>query len=109
MGRSLVTTGRMVMMRSIGCKCRSFSAPKAKSGGLLTGFFPGVDRYRQPPSGYSRVYPVAQSRTDGFHGQESVGTGPVVLKVDLVTSVAYTGNPMDQFMCVPIFPRPLLD
>ena len=33
------------------------------------------------PSGQSRVYRVTQLRTDGVHCGESVGTGPVNLKV----------------------------
>ena len=33
------------------------------------------------PSGKSRVYRVTQLRTDGVHCRESVGTGPVYLKI----------------------------
>ena len=36
---------------------------------------------RHAPLGQSRVYPVAQLRTDGVHCRESAGTGPVNLKV----------------------------
>ena len=36
---------------------------------------------RHTPSGQSRVYRVAQLRTDGVHYRESAGTGPVNLKV----------------------------
>ena len=36
---------------------------------------------RHMPSGQSRVYRVAQLRTDGVHCRESSGTGPVNLKV----------------------------
>ena len=36
---------------------------------------------RHTPSGQSRVYRVTQSRTDGVHYRESIGTGPVNLKV----------------------------
>ena len=36
---------------------------------------------RHTPSGQSRVYRVAQLRTDGVHCRESAGTGPVNLKV----------------------------
>ena len=47
--------------------------------------------YRHTPSGQSRVYRVTQLlRTDGcVHCRESVGTGPVVIKV--VTSAAFVG------------------
>ena len=41
----------------------------------------GVDPYRQPSFGKSRVYRVRQSRTDGVYRRESAGTRPVVLKV----------------------------
>ena len=47
--------------------------------------------YCQPPSGQSRVYRVAQLRTDDVHSRESAGTGPVVLKVVPVTGAAYSG------------------
>ena len=36
---------------------------------------------RHTPSGQSRVYRVTQLRTDGVHRRESVGAGPVSLKV----------------------------
>ena len=36
---------------------------------------------RHTPSSQSRVYRVAQLRTDGVHCRESAGTGPVNLKV----------------------------
>ena len=36
---------------------------------------------RHMPSGQSRVYRVAQLRTDGVHCRESAGTGPVNHKV----------------------------
>ena len=36
---------------------------------------------RHTPSGRSRVYRVAQLRTNGVHCRESAGTGPVNLKV----------------------------
>ena len=35
------------------------------------------------PSGQSRVYRVMQLRTDGVHCRESIGTGPINLKVVL--------------------------
>ena len=47
---------------------------------------------RHTPSGQSRVYRITQVRTDGVHCRESAGTGPVVLKVVPVTSVALTGH-----------------
>ena len=31
----------------------------------------------------------------------------VALKVARVTGAAYSGNPMNQFLCAPLFPRPL--
>ena len=37
--------------------------------------------------------------TDDVHYRESVGTGPVVLKVGQQTGALYSGNPMDQLMC----------
>ena len=46
----------------------------------------GVHLYCQPPPGQSRAYQVPQLRTDGVHRRESIGTGPVVLKVARVTS-----------------------
>ena len=46
--------------------------------------------YRQPPSGQSRIHLVTQGHTDDVHCQESTGTGPpVILKVILVTGVAF--------------------
>ena len=39
-----------------------------------------------------RVYRVTQMRTDGVYCRESVGTGPVVLKVVPVTSAALAGH-----------------
>ena len=46
---------------------------------------------RHTPSGPSRVDQVTQLRTDGVHCRESVGTGPVVLEVVLVTGAAFVG------------------
>ena len=43
-------------------------------------------------SGQSRVYRVAQLRADGVHCRESVGTGPVVLKVVRVTGAAFASH-----------------
>ena len=72
---------------------------------LLTGFLPlsaaaSMHLYRHTPSSQSRVYWVTQLRTDGVHCRESVGTGPVVLKVVPVTGAAFAGLTMDQSMCV---------
>ena len=41
------------------------------------------------PSGQSRVYRVTQLRTDGVHCRESVGPGPVVLKIVRVAGAAF--------------------
>ena len=51
---------------------------------------------RHTPSGQSRVYRVAELRTDGVHCRESAGTGPVNLKVVPVTGAALAGLTMDQ-------------
>ena len=61
---------------------------------------------RHTPSGQSRVYRVRQLHTGGVHCRESVGTGPVVLKVVPVTGAAFAGHhgPTN----VSIFPHPLL-
>ena len=56
----------------------------------------------------ARVYRVMQLRTDGVHRRESAGTGPVVLNVIQLTGSACSGNPMDQFLCAPIFLHLLL-
>ena len=40
----------------------------------------GLHYYRQPSRRKSRVYGLTHDRTDDIHRQESVGTGPVVLK-----------------------------
>ena len=71
----------------------------------------GVEIYPQPPSGQSRVYRVAQMRTDGVHCQESAGTVvPVVLKVVPVNGASLSGVTIDQpFLCTSLFPYyPLL-
>ena len=80
---------------------------------LLTGFLPlpttaSICLCRQPPSGQSRVYQVTQLRTDGIRCRESTGTGPVVLKVVLVTDAAFSGTTTDQFVCASLVPHPLL-
>ena len=59
------------------------------------------------PSGQSRVYRVTQLRTDGVHCRESAGTGPVVLKVVLVTGAAFAGHRGPINVRLP-FPHPLL-
>ena len=58
---------------------------------------------RRTPSGQSRVYRVAQLRTDGVQCREFAGTGPVVLKVVPVTGAAILQVvTMGQLMC-PLF------
>ena len=47
-------------------------------------------------------------RTDGVHCREAAGTGPVVLKVVLVTGAAFSGITMDRFFYASLFPHPLL-
>ena len=47
---------------------------------------------RHTPSGQSRVYRVAQMRTDGVQCRESAGTGPVVLKAVPGTGAAWAGH-----------------
>ena len=54
------------------------------------------------PSGQSRVYRVMQLRTDDVHCRESVGTGPVVLKVVRVTGAAFA-SPWTKCCCAPLF------
>ena len=54
------------------------------------------------PSGQSRVYRVTQLRTDCVHCRESVGTGPVVLKVVRVTGAAFA-SPWTKCYCAPLF------
>ena len=61
---------------------------QAESGAYLHGIPPefrgGVHTFilnHRTLSGQSRVYRVAQLRTDGVHCRESAGTGPVSLKV----------------------------
>ena len=56
-------------------------------GGYLRGCFrvprrcPFIYLNRHTPSGQSRIYRVAQLRTDGVHCRESASTGSVYLKV----------------------------
>ena len=47
----------------------------------------------------SRVYRVAQLRTDGVYCREPAGTGPVVLKVIPVTGAAILRVTMDKLIC----------
>ena len=53
-------------------------------------------------SGQSRVYRVMRLRTDCVHCRESVGTGPVVLKVVRVTGAAFA-SPWTKCYCAPLF------
>ena len=63
---------------------------------------------RQPPSGQSRVYRVAQLPTNDVHYRESAGTGQVALKVISVTGAAFSGIIMDPLFGASLFPPPLL-
>ena len=76
---------------------------------LLTEFLPisaaaSIYLYRRTPSGQSRVYRVAQLRTDGVHCRNSAGTGPVVLKVVPGTGAAFA-SPWTN-LCAPLFSHP---
>ena len=73
--------------------------------GIPLAFRDGVHIYRQPPSGQSKVYRVTEARTDEFHCRESVGPGPVVLRVVPVTGDAFSGVTVDQFLSTPLFPH----
>ena len=64
--------------------------------------------YRHTSSGQSRVYRVAQLRTDGVHCLESAGTRPFVLKVVPVTGAAFSGITIDQLVYTSLFPHPLI-
>ena len=44
-----------------------------------------------------------QQHTDGVHRAESTDTGPAVVKVARETVAAYSGNPVYQLTCAPIF------
>ena len=61
--------------------------------------------YRQPPSGQSRIHQVVQLRTDGVHGRESAGIGPIVLKVVRVSGDTFSDITIDRFLCLS-FPTP---
>ena len=61
---------------------------------------------RHTPSGQSRVYQVAQLRTDGVHCRGHAGAGPAVIKVVRVTGAAFSGFTMEQFLCASHFPTP---
>ena len=54
------------------------------------------------PSGQYRVYLVTQLRTGYVHCRESVGTGPVVLKVVRVTGAAFA-SPWTKCYCASLF------
>ena len=61
-----------------------------------------VDLYiynRHTPSGQSRVYRVAQLRTDGVHCRESARTGPVNLDRGSSERVLPWQVTMDQLIC----------
>ena len=61
---------------------------------------------RYTPSGQSRVYRVAQLRTDGVHCRESAGTWPVNLKV--VPNGCCPGRSPWTNEYAPIFPTPTM-
>ena len=68
-----------------------------------------VHTYRQPRSGQSRVYRVAQLPSDGIHCRESTGTEPVALKVVEVRGAVFLGSVMDQYVvCSSLFLHTLL-
>ena len=79
--------------------------------GIPLAFRGGVHLFiRQPPSGHSRVYRIAQLRADGVHWQESAGAVPVVLKVVPVTGAPFSGIIMDGPINVRLdFPTPIRD
>ena len=58
--------------------------------------------YHHTQSGQSGVSRVTHLRTDGVHCRESVGTGPVVLKVVRVTGAAFA-PPWTNHYCAPLF------
>ena len=69
----------------------SFSTLQLNYSCLLSrfsAFRDGVHVYHQPPSGQSRVCRVTQLLTGGVLCPESIGIGPVVLKVVPVTGAA---------------------
>ena len=77
----------------------------------LTGFLPisaaaSIYLNRHTPSGQSRLYRVAQLRTDGVHCRESAGTGPTVLKVVPVTGAAFAGRNGSNNVRLLYFPTP---
>ena len=74
---------------------------------LAPPFREGVHPFCQPPFGQSRVYSVTQLRTDGVRRQESVGTGPVILKVVRVTDATYYESPIAVILYVVVFLDPL--
>lgn len=73
---------------------------------LLVVFLCDFYHNRHPPSSQSRVHQLKQMCVDGILDRESAGSGPKIRKVVLLTG-AVTGNFVGQFMCAPLFPRPL--
>ena len=61
---------------------------------------------RHTPSGQSRVYRVAQLRTDGVHYRESARTGPVNLKA-LPNKCCLGRSPWTN-LYAPLFPTPTI-
>ena len=59
-------------------------------------------------SSYPRPLQSLNNSTDGVHCRESTGTGPVIVEVAPVTSAAFSGITTNQFLCVSLFPHPLL-
>ena len=78
--------------------------------GILPEFRDGVHLFilnrHTPPSGQSRVYRVAQLRTDDVHCRESAGTGPVNLKVVGSKRVLPWQVIMDQLICASLSHTP---
>ena len=67
----------------------------------------GVHTYRQPRSGQSRVYRVAQLPSDGVYCRESTGTESVALKVVEVRGAVFLGSAMDRYvLCSSLFLHP---
>ena len=63
---------------------------------------------RHTPLGQSRVYRVAQLRTNGVHCRDLAGTGPVVLNVVPVTGAVISGITTEQILYVSLFSHLLL-
>ena len=71
-------------------------------------FRDGVQLHGQPPSGQSRVYHVAQLRTDGVHCRESAGTRPKAPKVVRAMGATFSAITMDFFFLRLSFPPPTI-